>query len=83
VLDQLCHEWVSVIVEKQPVGWHEVGDVPTTYVRLLRDRQLKPARQAEMARRLGERCALVEIDAGHDVMLEHPRELASVLAGLA
>jgi pimeloyl-ACP methyl ester carboxylesterase len=61
--------------------------LPKTYVRLLRDGSLEPARQDMMIANLeaspGGRVAVVELDTGHDVMISAPELLAPVLDGIA
>lgn len=52
--------------------------VPRTWVKLLRDRSLPPKLQDRLIANLG-RCDVRTIDAGHDVMISRPQELASVL----
>jgi pimeloyl-ACP methyl ester carboxylesterase len=58
-------------------------DLPKTYLRLLRDGALEPARQDMMIANLedspGGSVAVVELDAGHDVMISAPHLLAPVL----
>jgi pimeloyl-ACP methyl ester carboxylesterase len=62
-----------------PVDWAAATDVPCTYVRILRDRSLAPAMQDHMISILGPGTAVVELDAGHDVMISDPPRLAAVL----
>jgi pimeloyl-ACP methyl ester carboxylesterase len=63
-----------------PVTWGaHVPDQPKTYVRLLQDRAVPLAQQDEMIRRLGPGVAVHDIDAGHEVMITQPRQLAAVL----
>lgn len=52
--------------------------VPRTFVKLLRDRSLPPKLQDRLIANLGD-CDVRTIDAGHDVMISRPAELASVL----
>jgi len=55
---------------------------PSTYIRLLRDGTISPARQTFLAGRLGNP-RVVSIEADHMVMLSRPRELADALNGVA
>lgn len=52
--------------------------VPSTYVRLSRDKSLAPALQSKMVAHL-DSPHQVEVDAGHLVMLSQPTELAAIL----
>jgi len=61
------------------VGDAEVNGVARTYVRLARDRTLAPKRQAAMVERLPAGSTKVVIDAGHDVMVGQPAQLADVI----
>jgi pimeloyl-ACP methyl ester carboxylesterase len=61
-----------------PVEWSSLPDrVPRTYVKLLGDRSVKPAKQDAIAARTSAR--VVTIDSGHLPMLARPAELAAVL----
>lgn len=55
--------------------------LPKTYILGLRDKSLPP----ELTRRFAERLGVtpVEIDAGHDMMVSRPAEVAKVLLGIA
>lgn len=55
-----------------------VPDVPSVYVRTLRDHALTPKEQAHMIARLTA-ARVVDIDAGHMVMLSQPQILAQAL----
>jgi pimeloyl-ACP methyl ester carboxylesterase len=55
---------------------------PSTYIRLLRDGTISPARQTILAGRLGN-ARVVSIEADHMVMLSRPRELANELNEVA
>ncbi len=52
--------------------------VPRTFVKLLRDRALPPALQDQVIERLAP-VEVVELDAGHDVMISKPHALAPIL----
>ena len=56
-----------------------VHDQPKTYVRLLQDQAVSLVEQDEMIRRLGPGVSVRDIDAGHEVMITKPRQLAAVL----
>lgn len=56
--------------------------LPSTYLRLLRDRSLVPARQDAMIARL-RRAQVRELDAGHLAMLSAPAQVAALLTGIA
>lgn len=62
-------------------------ELPKTFVKLLRDQSLPPDRQDALVENLraspGGDVDVVTIDAGHDVMISRPRELADVLNGIA
>ncbi|HEX2121777.1 MAG TPA: alpha/beta fold hydrolase [Thermoanaerobaculia bacterium] len=64
------------------VEWSSLPDrVPRTYVKLLNDRSVKPAKQDAIAARTG--ASVVTIDSGHLPMLARPAELAAVLNELS
>jgi len=70
----------------QPVSWADVGDVPITYVKHLRDRPSPPEFQDELIGRLramGRDPRVVEIDSGHIPAVTHPEELARILNRIA
>lgn len=59
----------------------EVGAPPkcrSAYIKLTKDRSVTPAQQSRMIGRLDEP-SIFEIEAGHQVMLSHPEELADVI----
>ncbi len=62
------------------------ADLPTTYVRLLRDQALAPddqdAQIANLRASPGLDVQVVELDTGHDVMISAPERLADVLGAL-
>jgi len=66
---------------QQPWPGHSLPDVPRTYVLCTEDRIIPPARQREMAARLG--VTPIEIASDHAVFSFQPRELAKVLGGQA
>ena len=77
VLAQLCDE--SSRLDREPV--HSAGlldPARTAWVLLRRDRTVRARTQRATIERLGIE-DVTEVDAGHDVMVSHPRLLASVL----
>jgi pimeloyl-ACP methyl ester carboxylesterase len=66
---------------EQPWPGQSLPDVPRTYVLCTEDQIIPPARQREMAARLGVKP--IEIASEHAVFTLRPRELAAVLAGQA
>jgi pimeloyl-ACP methyl ester carboxylesterase len=71
-----------------PVGRMGIpSDLPTTYVRLLRDQALSPDDQDQQIANLrvspGLAVQVVELDTGHDVMISAPELLSGVLGSLA
>lgn len=54
-------------------------DIGRTYVLLLRDRALPPARQRRFIANLGEPCDVVTLDSGHDPFFSRPADLAAIL----
>jgi pimeloyl-ACP methyl ester carboxylesterase len=63
------------------ISWAGVPDVPRHYVQLLRDESVPPARQEQMAAKIGAEVATM--DSGHLPMLSRPAELAALLGRLA
>lgn len=64
---------------RQPWPGRSLPDVPCAYVLCTEDKIIPPAKQHEMAARLG--VEPIEIAAEHAVFTFQPRELAAVLAG--
>jgi pimeloyl-ACP methyl ester carboxylesterase len=86
VLDHFGTEVMGVITE--PVTRAGLSpDIPKTYVRLSRDQALAPAQQDEYIANLeaspGGAVTVTELDAGHNAMIGHPRELAEILDRIA
>jgi pimeloyl-ACP methyl ester carboxylesterase len=71
---QRAQGWAAM---EQPWPGRSLPDVPCTYVVCTEDNLLPPARQREMAARLG--VEPIEIVSDHDVFALRPRELASLL----
>ena len=65
---------------EQPWPGRSLPDVPRTYVLCTEDKIIPPAKQREMAARLG--VEPIEIASDHAVFALQPRELAAVLAGV-
>jgi pimeloyl-ACP methyl ester carboxylesterase len=53
-------------------------EIPRTYVKLLRDRALRPGLQNKFMANIGH-CQVRTINSGHDAMISHPVELAAIL----
>lgn len=82
VLDHCGTEAGGVLID--PVDRAAIpAGLPKTYVRLRRDQALDPATQDQMIANLeacpGGTVAVVEINAGHDVMISDPAALAAAL----
>jgi len=78
-------ELLSRLVPEPFLPWHTpvsrqgfVGNFPTTYVVLTRDKVIRPRLQRRYSQSLGSP-QLEELDAGHGALLSHPREVASIL----
>jgi pimeloyl-ACP methyl ester carboxylesterase len=86
VLDHTGTEATVVLVE--PVSRAGIPpELPKTFVKLLQDQSLAPDHQDTLIRNLraspGGDVDVVTIDAGHDVMISRPKELADVLNPIA
>jgi pimeloyl-ACP methyl ester carboxylesterase len=86
VLDRTGTEVVEVLAE--PVSRAGIPpQLPKTFVKLLRDQSLAPDHQDLLIQNLrdspGGDVEVVTIDAGHDVMISRPKELADVLNRLS
>jgi hypothetical protein len=86
VLDRTGTE--ASIVLAEPVSRARVpAELPKTFVKLLRDQSLSPDHQDVLVQNLrdspGGDVSVVSIDAGHDVMISRPKELADVLNEIA
>jgi pimeloyl-ACP methyl ester carboxylesterase len=62
-----------------PVHWSRAKGVPVTYVVNLRDRAAPPDLQREMAGRLPDPPAVLELDCGHLPAVTRPVELAEII----
>ena len=80
-LKQLTPQPLAVFFEKIHFKQFPKITIPKTYILGLKDKSLPP----ELTRRFAERLGVepVEIDAGHDLMVSRPGEVAKVLLGLA
>ncbi len=76
-LKQLTPQPLAVFFEKIPLKRFPVLKIPRTYVLGLRDKALPPELTRKFAERLGVKP--VEIDAGHDMMVVKPEDVARVL----
>jgi pimeloyl-ACP methyl ester carboxylesterase len=86
VLDHTGTEAAAVLAE--PVSRAAIpADVPKTFVKLLQDQSLAPDNQDALIQNLrdcpGGKVDVVTIDAGHEVMISRPKELADVLNAIA
>jgi pimeloyl-ACP methyl ester carboxylesterase len=79
VLDNLCPEAPGPLSEPMRLAGL-AQPVPRTYVKLLRDATLSQELQDAVIARLGD-AEVRTLDACHDVMISHPRELAELLNG--
>jgi pimeloyl-ACP methyl ester carboxylesterase len=86
VLDRTGTE-AAVILAEQVSRTGIPAELPKTFVKLLRDQSLPPDHQDVLVQNLrdspGGEVDVVTIDAGHDVMISRPKELADVLNGIA
>jgi pimeloyl-ACP methyl ester carboxylesterase len=78
-LERLSPEALRPSLEKAVVTMADLPALPRTYVRLAQDQVFSPKRQSQRASRLGEAAPVVTLDAGHDVMISRPQQLADVL----
>lgn len=76
-LRQLTPQPLAVFFEKVPLTKFETLNIPATYILGLKDRALPPELTRGFAARLG--VPPVEIDAGHDMMVVKPEEVAEAL----
>jgi pimeloyl-ACP methyl ester carboxylesterase len=86
VLDNMSTEAAQVLHERT-VRAGIPAELPKTFVKLLRDQSLRPGDQdayvENLRRSPGGDVDVVTIDAGHDVMISRPKELADVLNRIA
>jgi pimeloyl-ACP methyl ester carboxylesterase len=80
-LKQLTPQPIAAFFEKIPFKQFPKTDIPRTYILGLKDMSLPP----ELTRKFAERLKVkpVEIDAGHDLMVSRPVEVAKVLLSIA
>jgi pimeloyl-ACP methyl ester carboxylesterase len=79
-LKQLTPQPLAAFFEKNPLKRFYSLKIPRTYVLGLRDKSLPPELTRGFAERLGVKP--VEIDAGHDMMISRPAEVAEVLLNI-
>jgi pimeloyl-ACP methyl ester carboxylesterase len=86
VLDRTGTE-ASVVLAEPVTRAGIPAELPMTFVKLLRDQSLPPDHQDVLVQNLrdspGGEVDVVTIDAGHDVMISRPKELADVLNRIA
>lgn len=80
-LRQLTPQPLAVFFEKMQFKTFPKIDIPRTYVLGTRDRSLPPDLTRMFAERLG--VTPLEIEAGHDLMVSRPDEVAKILLGIA
>lgn len=80
-LKQLTPQPLAAFFEKTHFRQFPNIDIPKTYILGLKDKSLPPELTVRFAERLG--ITPIEIDAGHDMMVSRPDEVAKVLLGLA
>jgi len=80
-LKQLTPQPLGVFFERITFKQFPKIDIPKTYILGLRDRSLPPDLTRKFAERLG--VAPIEIDAGHDMMVSRPVEVAKALLAVA
>ena len=78
---QLTPQPLAVFFERIPFQRFPETDIPRTYVMGLRDRSLPPDLTEGFAERL--HVEPLKIDAGHDLMVSRPAEVAEVLLHIA
>ena len=79
-LKQLTPQPLAVFFEKIPLKRFYSLKIPKTYILGLRDKSLPPELTRVFADRLGVKPVL--IDAGHDMMVSRPEEIAEVLLNI-
>jgi len=79
-LRQLTPQPLAAFFEKIPLKRFYSLNIPRTYVLGLKDKSLPPELTRGFADRLG--VEPVEIDAGHDMMISRPEEVAKVLLNI-
>ncbi len=80
LLKQLTPQPLAAFFEKIPLKRFYSLKIPRTYVLGLKDKSLPPELTRDFADRLG--VEPVEIDAGHDMMISRPEEVAKVLLNI-
>ena len=80
-LKQLTPQPFAAFLEKTAFNRFPDIDIPKIYIMGLRDKSLPPDLTRGFARRLG--VEPLEIEAGHDMMLSRPVEIADILLKLA
>jgi pimeloyl-ACP methyl ester carboxylesterase len=80
LLKQLTPQPLAAFFDKIPLKRFYSLKIPRTYVLGLKDKSLPPELTRGFADRLG--VVPVEIDAGHDMMISRPQEVAKVLLNI-
>ena len=80
-LKQLSPQPLAAFFERVPLKRFYTLKIPRTYIMGLRDKSLPPDLTRAFAERLG--VTPFEVDAGHDMMVSRPREVADILLALA
>lgn len=80
LLKQLTPQPLAAFFEKIPLKRFYSLKIPRTYMLGLKDKSLPPVLTRGFADRLG--VEPVEIDAGHDMMISRPQEVAKVLLNI-
>ena len=79
-LKQLTPQPLAAFFEKIPLKRFYSLKIPKTYILCLRDKSLPPELTRGFAVRLGVKP--VEVDAGHDMMISRPEEVAEILLNI-
>jgi pimeloyl-ACP methyl ester carboxylesterase len=78
MLDRMTPEAMGVVVERVHYG-PVMQRVPKTFIKLGRDRAVRPPRQDTAIANLGSGIEVLHLHTGHDAMLSRPAELAAVI----
>lgn len=78
VLDRMTPEVMGVVVERVHYG-PVMQRVPKTFIKLGRDRAVRPSRQDTAIANLGPGVEVLHLHTGHDAMLSRPAELAAAI----
>ena len=81
-LERLVPEAPRLTADPVDLGPLRAG-VPTTWVRTMQDIIVAPDKQLRFAGNVGERCRVVDLDAGHMCMVSQPAATAEILDAIA